>query len=742
MGATMEPSKQCADKIMALRIQLQPVYAAVAEDIPPTLAAKLPATWRLRWHQVATWEALRDPEVDVVINTAMTGDGKSLAAYLGIVIGEPRLSGVMGLYPTNELGRDQAKQVSGYIEGFGSRVAAEHISGSRLQALAEAEEQRRKVVLERISQNTEILLTNPDIFHYLHRGAYLAPYENVDQLWRKLDENHDLIIFDEFHIFSAPQIASTLNTMILIKHTSQKKKFLFLSATPDSTLKEYLTKAGFRVREINPGNENKYFHLNYGDDPPDPQRWDLILRPVSLNLIDLNLEPRAGEQWIVSHLEQILDFFLEHPQSKGAIILNSVAAVKRIMPTIREAFAQHNLEVKENTGLTGKTEKQGSLEADLVIGTSTIDVGVDFKINFLIFESVDAGTFIQRLGRLGRHDGYEREGKWIPFTDFTAYALVPNYVLGRLTKPEDTLLTPDHSYDRPYVIQAIRTAFPMVNTFPGYYRHWGTIQSLDLWVKLGQHTIRAAYEISREKFYQTCTQTFGIEPKKRFPAIKKWQEDFQILGGQPGEEPIYQEAVSFRGTSPLQCALLDWTEPIPSDRCKLYDLPGILTNLDVEPISQKDFYRHLEEFRDPQSLSLPPSAFEGCLMFLQLRRYRPEPLPWKFVYTGLESLREMSERWQVQVLTHINVWQPENPWISHINKELRKQALVSYVIRDTVGNIRQKLRLPMYFGIYDLRDDDSIHSSASYSIALGQSALLLATLTHRLKSKGGEIWIT
>jgi len=71
--------------------------------------------------------------------------------------------------------------------------------------------------------------------------------------------------------------------------------------------------------------------------------------------------------------------------------------------------------------------------------------------------------------------------------------------------------------------------------------------------------------------------------------------------------------------------------------------------------------------------------FKRCLMFLQLRRYRPEPLPWKFVYTGSESLREMSERWQVQVLTHINVWQPENPWISHINKELRKQALVSYV---------------------------------------------------------------
>ena len=33
-------------------------------------------------HQVETLEAFNDPDVDVVFNTAMTGDGKSLAAYL------------------------------------------------------------------------------------------------------------------------------------------------------------------------------------------------------------------------------------------------------------------------------------------------------------------------------------------------------------------------------------------------------------------------------------------------------------------------------------------------------------------------------------------------------------------------------------------------------------------------------------------------------------------------------------
>ncbi|GAB4213978.1 MAG: hypothetical protein OHK0012_11120 [Synechococcales cyanobacterium] len=724
---------------MNLRIQLQPVYSALAPAVPPTLAAKLPENWRLRWHQLATWEALRDPEVDVVINTAMTGDGKSLAAYLGMLVGQPGLTGVMGLYPTNELGRDQAKQVAGYIEHFGSRVAAEHLSGPKLQALAEAEEQRRKVVLERISFNTEILLTNPDIFHYLHRGAYLAPYENVDQLWRAIDMDRKLIIFDEFHTFSAQQIVSVINTMILIKNTSQQKKFLFLSATPESDLKKYLGKAEFRVREIKPGDTNKYFNLKSGEDLPDPSQWNLILRPVTLDMIAVNLEPRAGEQWILDHLDQILDYFLTHPQSKGAIILNSIASVKRLLPHIKSRFAEHGLTVSENTGLTGKTEKLGSLDADLVIGTSTIDVGVDFKINFLVFESADAGTFIQRLGRLGRHDGFTRDAQYFPFTHFTAYALIPNFVLERLFQQEHSPLKVDQRYSRSDFYQAIREAFPKANDFRGYYRQWGTVQSLDLWMKLGQPTIQSIYRESREKFYEICTKTFGVAPRKRYPFMKQWREEFESLGGR-GFGPIYEEAISFRGSSPLQCALLDWTEPVPSDRGKTYDLPGILTNLEVEPISQKDFFRHLEEFRDPQSLSLPPSAFDQCLTFLQLRRYRPEPLPWKFFYSG--SLREVSERDRVQVLTQIKVWQPDNPWIRTINKDLQQQPLVSFVVDKPVEALRLQLRLPMYFDIYRIADETCLHDpSPPYAIALGQSALLLATLTHRLKSKGGELWI-
>jgi CRISPR-associated endonuclease/helicase Cas3 len=46
--------------------------------------------------------------------------------------------------------------------------------------------------------------------------------------------------------------------MLLIKNTNRHKKFLFLSATPNKQLIERLQLAGFRCKEINPIEENKY----------------------------------------------------------------------------------------------------------------------------------------------------------------------------------------------------------------------------------------------------------------------------------------------------------------------------------------------------------------------------------------------------------------------------------------------------------------------------------------------------
>ncbi|MEZ4867299.1 MAG: hypothetical protein R3C14_38600 [Caldilineaceae bacterium] len=70
-----------------MHIQTLPVYSKVADEVPEELKATLPQGWRLSQHQVETYCALTDPQgPDVVINTAMTGDGKSLAGQLPALV--------------------------------------------------------------------------------------------------------------------------------------------------------------------------------------------------------------------------------------------------------------------------------------------------------------------------------------------------------------------------------------------------------------------------------------------------------------------------------------------------------------------------------------------------------------------------------------------------------------------------------------------------------------------------------
>ena len=91
-------------------IRTLPVYSKLANQIPLNLQMRLPAGWRLSQHQVDTYAALTQPDgPDVVFNTAMTGDGKSLAGQLPSLV-EGWKRPLFAMYPTNELIRDQHRQ--------------------------------------------------------------------------------------------------------------------------------------------------------------------------------------------------------------------------------------------------------------------------------------------------------------------------------------------------------------------------------------------------------------------------------------------------------------------------------------------------------------------------------------------------------------------------------------------------------------------------------------------------------
>lgn len=61
------------DEEGTMQITTLPVYSKLADEtaIPLEIAQRLPKGWRLSQHQLETFRALIDPNVDVVINTAV-----------------------------------------------------------------------------------------------------------------------------------------------------------------------------------------------------------------------------------------------------------------------------------------------------------------------------------------------------------------------------------------------------------------------------------------------------------------------------------------------------------------------------------------------------------------------------------------------------------------------------------------------------------------------------------------------
>ena len=719
-------------------IQLKSVYSCPADDIPNDL--RLPDNWRLSWHQIETLKALRDPNIDVIFNTAMTGDGKSLAAYLEFLQDNSK---VMGLCPTNALASDQEAQLKDYIEKFRptKEPRVNRLSGEILEIYAENEKLRKGSAIASRASQSEALITNPDILHYLHRGAYLIPQDTPDKLWNRIDKAFRHFIFDEFHVFATPQVASVLNTMLLIRVSNQPKKFLFLSATPSESFLGRLSAAGFNCRLIDPVGEKKYQFPETESAANKLQRsdWRQVAHPISLTFVPVETVSKATETWIKENKENILRSFLDYPGSKGAIILNSIAAVKRLMPILKALFSEHGLTVRENTGLSGQQEKSESLLADLVVGTSTIDVGVDFKINLLIFESSDAGNFIQRLGRLGRHAGYQKAGQWVAFDSFIAYALVPNFFVERLFVGEEAVLSKGEVCDRIHLQTLIRESYRKINNFEGYYKRWGAVESLMLLRDLKNSKIERQYAGSAQRFKTNCEDVFNVNLSAIAGRVSGWAKDWKRQSGKSGN-PILQDAISFRGSSPLMCGIYDLTESDKIDRFKTYALPGVLSNLDIELWSEKGFYDALKATVERTNCPIAKGRFGHCLIFMKLKGYREERLNWRFICS--KDLLPIASSWKVQVLTGLKIWQPDNQWAGEINKKLSRQALVCYVLRKPTQEVRRRLQLPMHFQIYPISDSSSIHdTTAPYSVAFGQSALLLETLAYRFKHNVGEPWI-
>lgn len=700
-----------------MRLSLQPVYSKLADpaQIPVEVARCLPDGWHLSQHQLETYRALMSRDADVILNTAMTGDGKSLAAYLPTLVDPQRHA--FGMYPTIELSRDQQRQFRGYAASWQREIRSDALWGARLGQLAKEQSvTRRGEILKERLDNYDVLLTNPDIFNLVMNYRYGSLIYSDVELPYSLSVNFDDLIFDEFHIFSMPQIVSAITAMLYLIERDPRRapRFLFSSATPDPTFLQMLGRAGLRVHEITG---------DYTTSAGADRRH--VLHQAELSLHQLS-ETQGIEPWLDEHVDSILEHWRRNGgNAKGAIILNSVVTARRVARLLAERLKLHGITVGEVTGLTDDERRRATMEqAALIVGTSTIDVGVDFNISLLIFETLDAGTFLQRLGRLGR----VRRGE-AAFEYYEAHALFSGrmpWLHARLIEglkargvQEDTLI------DRPGTLrEAVMEAFPSATAFKPYARRWGIMQAAHVVATLAQSKHQGAYASHAEALQERYARLFDV---KDFAAATKY---YWVLAGKkkPAAEArrgqmILDEVLSFRGRSPFQAAVYDATVTPPA--LIDYDALALVQHTQFGTLSATA-YRGAAARQSPGAQNEAEEALRWAI-----RDKNDEPLALQ-ISQFFEERESLVLNWesnlrnalgQVCVLKGCFVAAPRNSSdIGTLNQFLRQQPLVCYFTSREIGELRRILRLPPYFALY--RVEQSQYGK-TYTVAFGKTALLL-----------------
>jgi CRISPR-associated endonuclease/helicase Cas3 len=377
--------------------------------------------------------------------------------------------------------------------------------------------------------------------------------------------------------------------------------------------------------------------------------------------------------------------------------------------------------VGENTGLTDDARRRDSLQKQIVVGTSTIDVGVDFNINFLVFESTNAGTFLQRLGRLGR---VKRDVS--PFPKYEAHALLSGKMPWTYSRLAESIKDGEEVERAEQFRRIVQSAFPQENQFEPYIKRWGVLQSVHVIQTLKFNKEKTYHELADElkEHYEQVFDANFEKAKGRYFGISKNEEKGR---------KIIDEVLAFRGSSPFQVACWDATVQPPAFID--YDLFSLVQTADYIAVTKDEYLREVERHADEGQKA---AALDALKHTLGHTGESPLILKTLLFYEEREQLvlwigKDLSQhKDRIQVLSGLRIQEPHTcPSKSEINAILSRQQVVCYCTKEESRNLRRLLRLPAMFQLFRIRDK----YDKEYTIAFGKTALLLDSVMLRYKNK-------
>jgi len=417
-----------------MKIHVGPLRLPVSQD-PKDILGDI----RLRLYQ----SQLRRCDRSRVLLEAPTSSGKTLAYLVRAIEArgiEPRYRTTIIIYPTNALAWDQASSLRTLItQKIGKKVnlTVEHdesdkdvrwrtedpnadvdlyvLNGETLAALSqESKGSEGRAIIGQLRRNqaeARIILTNPEVLYYLFLYKFAKMEDLMDLVFQTKTPN--LLVFDEFHLYHGYSLATITYMLAYMKGLFDQ--IIFSSATPIEV--KSIIHEGYQTISARPSAE--------GDTVRYPMELDIEGAKGILGSDD------------ILNIKGLVDKYYEESKDRAQtvkvlVILSSVMTCLRLQEILEKAYPN---EVAAIHGLVPPSSRprDRSEFKPIVIGTSAIEVGVDFDISSLIIEAHDSSTFVQRLGRGARRDNCD------------ATAFLPELYLPSLKEhvTEGAYITPD-----------------------------------------------------------------------------------------------------------------------------------------------------------------------------------------------------------------------------------------------------------------------------------------------------------
>lgn len=647
-----------------------------------------------------------------------TGSGKTLASYAYAI--KQQLS-VIGVYPTNELMRDQYRALKPWLAPHQAHQLLQ-IDSRQLDMWQQALNKHSHVETLEILANWQAsllstILTNPDILFYIFFGLYGSSdskkksdkpdfFAGIAERLFRLVMDCPIFVFDEFHLYNIKQMADVvfLASTLAAINPHKGRVFIFASATPDLVARQWLEERLMVDVEVVKAESS---------NSPTART---IAHPLQLTLLGADLKRWQGLEALQSYLPALQDFVATYPQARLVTIFDAVAGAMNVTQLFQQTLPQKS--VGEVHGFSSETEREHALRQEITVGTSTIEVGIDFKDDtgkdMLLYEARTASQFIQRFGRLARH------GKSLDIPN-RAIAIVPEYVYNFFKTRNLAGVT----VTRENLTNLVEAAFEIPQDFSRYITKYAPVEF---------H--RAICFI--EKMFQLDDRTEIIERVKNAQTA--------LTGASAGRAyHLYREHTESKTIHPLltfrnsnfQAGIIDERGLDRGFPIKRYNLMFLLRRGEFIELEESDYMTRLDELtacwpedvmrekRYCKRIGGKPYDLLGVYGYFSLTGMLDKG---RQVYFTIDQEEFVGKLGCITTLSGLEIEAEPPLRLRRLNRHLAKKEIVAWVIKKHPAYIQFGRGLPPLFEVFPLRIRKWNTLSDYYTIIFNQNAFFVDSL--------------